>query len=89
MTQTVKGKVTDAKRTKTGILLSLGNNREMSFRVVIFNNSLNSFYAKHINPLDFYKEKVIEISARIRAYKQTAQAVVSSPLEISMYREKV
>ncbi|MCK9615700.1 MAG: thermonuclease family protein [Candidatus Omnitrophica bacterium] len=82
--RTVKGKIVSGRRTKNGILLTLETSRESPFKVMIFNNSLKYFYQKNIDPVNYYREKVIEVSGRIRRYKQTAQIIVSSPEEISI-----
>lgn len=86
--RTVKGKVFAVRRTKNGILLSLGVNQKTPFKIMIFNNSLKYFYDKNIDPLNFYMAKIVEISGRIRRYKQTAQIIVSSPEEISIRNEE-
>ncbi|MFA5338507.1 MAG: thermonuclease family protein, partial [Candidatus Omnitrophota bacterium] len=82
--RTVKGSVSGSRRTKNGILLTFETSQNSPFKVMIFNNSLKYFHQKNINPADFYKQKSIEVTGRIRRYKQTAQIIVSSPEEISM-----
>jgi micrococcal nuclease len=81
--RTVRGKVLNAFKSAKCIFLNFGSNYKTDFTVVIFNNSLKSFYDKGIDPLTFYKDKVVEVSGRIKEYNGP-EIIVNSPFEIEV-----
>lgn len=79
--RTVRGRVLNIYKSSKCILLNFGRDWRTDFTAVIFNNSLNFFYEKGIDPLVFYKGKLIEVSGRIREYNGP-EIIVNAPYEI-------
>ncbi|MCK5392923.1 MAG: hypothetical protein KAI91_01200, partial [Candidatus Omnitrophica bacterium] len=79
----VRGKVLNTYRSKKCIFLNFGKNWKTDFTVVIFNNVIDSFYEKDIDPLNYYKGKIVEISGRIKEYNGP-EIIVNSPYEIEV-----
>jgi len=85
--RTVRGLVTRAHTSKKYISLALTTHKKNGFRVRIYNNSLESFTQKGIDPLTFYINKTIEISGRVRRYK-TTEIIASTPADIRIIEEQ-
>ncbi len=81
--RTVRGRVLNTFKSAKCIFLNFGSNYKTDFTVVIFNNSLQSFYDKGIDPVTFYKGKVVEVSGRIKEYNGP-EIIVNSPFEIEV-----
>ena len=79
----VRGKVLNTYRSKKCIFLNFGKNWKTDFTVVIFNNVIDSFYEKDIDPLNYYTGKIVEISGRIKEYNGP-EIIVNSPYEIEV-----
>ncbi|MCF7893345.1 MAG: thermonuclease family protein, partial [Candidatus Omnitrophica bacterium] len=79
--RTIKGKVLTTYKSNKCTYLNFGSNYRTDFTVVIFNKDLDYFQKKGINPLDFYRGKLIEVSGKIREYNGP-EIIVSSPEEI-------
>jgi micrococcal nuclease len=85
--RTVKGRITAAHRTKKCILLYFDRKTKGEFKLVIFNNALKYFSAKGIDPLNFYTNKTVEVSGRIKDY-HGPEIIVNSPADIQIIDEK-
>ncbi|UCC95403.1 MAG: thermonuclease family protein [Candidatus Omnitrophota bacterium] len=79
--RTVKGRVISTYKSKNCVFLNFGRNWRTDFTVVIFNNSLDFFSQKGIDPVRYYKGKLIEVTGRIREYNGP-EIIVNSPQEI-------
>jgi micrococcal nuclease len=79
--RTIKGKVINTYQSDKCTYLNFGLNYKTDFTVVIFNNTLDYFQKKGINPADFYRGKTVEVSGRIREYNGP-EIIVNSPEEI-------
>lgn len=81
--RTVQGKVINTYKSPKCIFLNFGNDYRTDFTVVIFTNSLDSFYRKGIKPQDFYRGKTIRVSGRIRQYNGP-EIIVNDPSQIEV-----
>ncbi len=79
--RTVRGKVVSTYKSDKCTYLNFGPNYKTDFTVVIFNNTLDYFRKKGINPVEFYRGKTVEASGRIREYNGP-EIIVNSPAEI-------
>jgi micrococcal nuclease len=79
--RTIKGKVLNTYKSDKCTYLNFGSNYKTDFTVVIFNNSLDYFHKKGINPVDFYPGKLVEVSGKIREYNGP-EIIINSPEEI-------
>jgi len=85
--KTVKGRVLNTYKSSKCIFLNFGKDWRTDFTVVIFNNSLRSFYDRDIDPLTFYKGKMVEVSGRIKEYNGP-EIIVNTPQEIEIIKSK-
>ncbi|MCF7873313.1 MAG: thermonuclease family protein [Candidatus Omnitrophica bacterium] len=79
--RTVRGRVLNTYQSNNCTYLNFGSDYKTDFTVVIFNNTLDYFHNEKINPVSFYKGKMIEVSGRIREYNGP-EIIVNSPEEI-------
>jgi micrococcal nuclease len=79
--RTVRGRVLSTHRSKKCIFFNFGPDFQTDFTVVIFKNAWKYFEDKGIDPIVFYKDKLIEVSGRIREYNGP-EIIVNSPEEI-------
>ncbi|MCK4810171.1 MAG: thermonuclease family protein [Candidatus Omnitrophica bacterium] len=84
--RTVRGKVLDTYRSKKCIFLNFGRNYKTDFTVVIFKNSWEYFEDKGIDPLTFYKGRIVEVTGRIKEYNGP-EIIVNIPREIRVIRD--
>ncbi len=82
----VRGKVLNTYRSKKCTFLNFGKTWKTDFTVVIFNNVLDSFYEKDINPVNYYRGKIVEVTGRVREYNGP-EIIVNSPYEIEVIYE--
>jgi DNA/RNA endonuclease YhcR with UshA esterase domain len=66
------------------LFLNFGADYKTDFTVVIFKDSLDSFYEQNIDPVTFYRNRVIEVTGRIREYNGP-EIIVNAPAEIEVY----
>ena len=81
--RSVEGVVISTYKSAKCVLLNFGQNYRNDFTVVIFNNVLDAFNRKGINPLRFYKGKRVRINGKIREYNGP-EIIVNSPYEIEV-----
>lgn len=81
--RTVRGRVLYSYQSSKCLFLNFGSDWKSDFTVVIFNNVIDLFRKQGIDPLTFYKGKVIEVSGRIRSYNGP-EIIVNSPAEITV-----
>ncbi len=79
--RTVRGRVLDSYKSDKCTFLNFGQDYKTDFTIVIFDNSLDYFQKKGINPVEFYRGKTVEVSGRIREYNGP-EIIVNSPAEI-------
>ncbi|MEI8350200.1 MAG: thermonuclease family protein [Candidatus Omnitrophota bacterium] len=84
--RTIRGKVQQAHASKKYVSLTLTSHQKNGFRVRIYNNSLENFLQKGIDPLTFYINKTIEVSGRVRHYK-TTEIIANTPSDIQIIGE--
>lgn len=82
--RTVKGRIKDSYQAKKFISLNFDTSGSEKVKIVIFENSYDAFRKKGIDPLNFYIGKTIEVSGKIRQYKQYTEIIVSNPEEITL-----
>lgn len=85
--RTVQGSVKSTHKSAKCVSLNFGDDWRTDFTVVIFNNSMDSFRKKGINPLSFYQGKLVEVTGRIREYNGP-EIIVNTPLEIEIINNK-
>jgi len=81
--KTVRGKVVDTYQSKRCIFLNFGKDYTTDFTVVIFKDSWKYFKERNINPLTFYKGKLIEVTGKLREYNGP-EIIVHFPEEINI-----
>jgi len=78
---TVRGKVLSTHRSQNCIFLNFGKDWKKDFTVVIFKESWDYFKRKGIDPVVFYKNKMVEVTGRIREYNGP-EIIANLPEEI-------
>ncbi len=81
--RSVEGVVLGSYKSAKCVFLNFGQDYKKDFSVVIFNNVLNAFSRRGINPLDFYNGKKIRVNGRIQEYNGP-EVIVNSPYEIEV-----
>ena len=81
--RSVEGRVVNTYKSKKCVYLNFGQNYKNDFTVVIFNNTLDFFNKKDIDPVSFYNGKKIRVMGRIREYNGP-EIIVNSPYEIEV-----
>ncbi len=81
--RTVRGKVLKTRQSKRCIFLNFGQDYKKDFTVVIFKENLKYFFERGIDPLNFYKGKIVEVTGKIREYNGL-EIIVSYPAEINV-----
>lgn len=81
--RTVKGRVLNTYKSAKCLFLNFGTDYKTDFTVVIFNNSLNAFYQRDINPENFYTGRTVEVTGKIRQYNGP-EIIVNTPYEIEI-----
>lgn len=81
--RSVEGVVLSSYKSKKCVFLNFGQNYRKDFSVVIFNNTLDAFSRKGIDPLNFYNQKKIRVTGKIREYNGP-EVIVNSPYEIEL-----
>lgn len=84
--RTVRGRVLSAYQSKKCVFLNFGKDWRTDFTVVIFNPSLKFFYEKDIDPLTYYRGKIVEVSGRIREYNGP-EIIINTPYQITVASE--
>ncbi len=79
--KTVRGYVKSTYQSSKCVFLNFGEDWQTDFTVVVFNNSIESFRKKGVDPLLFYRGKLVEITGRIREYNGP-EIIVNTPEEI-------
>jgi micrococcal nuclease len=85
--RTVKGQVKRIRQTKRCVVLGFGDSQKGGFTAVIFKNSLALFYDKGIDPLVYYKGKIVEVTGKIKQY-YGPEIIVNAPADIQIIDEK-
>ena len=81
--RTVRGRVLSTYRSRGCIFLNFGRDWRKDFTVVIFKDTWDYFKKKGIDPVVFYKNKLIEVTGRIREYNGP-EIIVSLPEQITV-----
>ena len=79
--RTVRGRVLSTYRSQNCIFLNFGKDWRKDFTIVIFKESWDYFKRKGIDPIVFYKNKMVEVTGRIREYNGP-EIIVNLPEEI-------
>ncbi len=85
--RTIRGEVVDTYQSQKCVYLNFGKNYKKDFTVVIFNNSLNEFIDKNIDPATFYKNKLIEVTGKVKEYNGP-EVIINHPNEITVINEE-
>lgn len=81
----LKARVVKTEETYPGVFLYFSSNKEKNyFYVFIPKSSLPFFYEENIDPVSFYKNKIIYLAGRIRKYKNNFYIIASLPEEIEI-----
>ncbi len=86
--RSVRGRIVNTYKSERITFLNFGFDYRRDFTVVIFNNVLDFFHQKNINPVDFYRGKTVEVFGRIEKHKSGPQIVVHSPDQIRVISPK-
>jgi len=81
--RSVEGVVLDSYKSAKCVFLNFGQNYKNDFSVIIFDNVLNTFKQKGIDPLNFYNGKKIRVNGKIREYNGP-EIIINSPYEIEV-----
>lgn len=84
--RTVQGKVLNTYKSSKCLFLNFGSDYKTDFTVVIFNNSLDVFYQKGIDPLTYYRGKTIAVTGKIKEYNGP-EIIVNTPYEIEIIED--
>ncbi|MFH1772373.1 MAG: thermonuclease family protein [Candidatus Omnitrophota bacterium] len=79
--RTVHGKVVNTYKSESCIFLNFGKNYRTDFTIVIFNDSIDYFTENNIDPLSYYRNRMVEATGRIRQYNGP-EIIVHGPQEI-------
>lgn len=85
--RTVKGKVLSTYQSSQSVFLNFGRDYRTDFTIVIFDNVLKSFYDRGIDPVSFYRGKIVEVTGRIREYNGP-EIIVNSPYQIKVLSDE-
>ncbi|MFH1769002.1 MAG: thermonuclease family protein [Candidatus Omnitrophota bacterium] len=66
--RTVRGRVLSTHKSKKAVYLNFGIDYRKDFTVVIFSNCWKTFEKEKVAPQKVYKNKVVEVTGRIREY---------------------
>lgn len=81
--RTVRGRVLNTYKSPKCVFLNFGADYKTDFTLVIFNNSLDAFYQRGIQPENFYRGKTVEATGKIRQYNGP-EIIVNTPYEIEI-----
>lgn len=81
--RTVQGKVVNTYQSPKVTYLNFGNDYKTDFTIVIFKNSLAQFHKKNIDPANFYRNKTVQVTGRIKSYNGP-EIIVNTPAEIEV-----
>ncbi|MCF7907721.1 MAG: thermonuclease family protein [Candidatus Omnitrophica bacterium] len=81
--RTVRGRVLSTYKSSKCLFLNFGGDYKHDFTVVIFNNAFSAFTQQKIDPITFYRNKIVEVSGRIREYNGP-EIIVNTPYEIQI-----
>ncbi|MFH1519555.1 MAG: thermonuclease family protein [Candidatus Omnitrophota bacterium] len=84
----IEGRVVSTYKSAKCVYLNFGQNYKNDFTVVIFNNVLQAFSQKGIDPMSFYNQKRIGVIGRIREYNGP-EVIVNGPDEIEVVEEDI
>ncbi len=82
--RTVRGTVKNTRQTKKCFFLNFDTPKGKKFKIVIFKNTHNYFSDKGIDLETFYTGKTIEVSGRIRRYKNSYEIIANTPEDIKI-----
>ena len=81
--RTVRGRVLSTYQSQKCVFLNFGQDYKTDFTIVVFNNSLKYFKDKGIEPVSFYRGKIVQVTGKIREYNGP-EIIVNSPLEMEV-----
>jgi DNA/RNA endonuclease YhcR with UshA esterase domain len=81
---TVKGKVVSTHAAKSGKVrfLNFGDDYKKAFTVVIFTGDLQNFISKVGEPVDYYLNKKIKVTGKIKIYQNKPEIIANDPKQI-------
>jgi len=79
----VKGEVISTYESDRCVYLNFGKDWKKDFTVVIFKDGLRLFKQKGINPVEFYKNRIVEVTGRIKEYNGP-EIIINSPSQIKI-----
>ena len=85
----VQGKVNNTALSKTGKAYYINFNEDIkyNFSIVIFSRFLKNFTKKEIDPLEFYKDKTISVTGKIKIFNNNPEIIVAFPSQIKVIEE--
>jgi len=81
--RTVRGRVIRTFKSDKCIYLNFGADYRTDFTIVIFKKSLRSFIDKKIDPENYYMNKMVEVTGRIKQYNGP-EIIVGHPSQITV-----
>jgi len=84
--KSVKGRVIDTYQSSKCTFLNFGKDYKTDFTIVIFKKSLKEFTKEGIDPVTFYKDKVVIATGRIKEYNGP-EIIANSPYQIEIISE--
>ncbi len=80
---TVKGRVVGSYQSSKVTFLNFGENWREDFTAVIFTSNLNQFKKLGIEPVNYYKDKQVEVVGKIKFYNGP-EIVINHPSQIKV-----
>jgi len=84
--KSVRGRVIDTYQSSKCTFLNFGNDYKTDFTIVIFKKSLGEFTKEGIDPVTYYKNKVVMATGRIKEYNGP-EIIANSPYQIEVISE--
>lgn len=82
----VKGQIINTTLSTTGKTryLNFGVDYTKSFTCVIFSRHLKNFTKKEIKPLEYYQNKEVIITGKLKIYKDSPEIIIAFPKQIKI-----
>ena len=68
--------------------LNFGDDFTKCFSVVIFSRHMKKFEEQNIEPIDFYINKTVAITGKVKIYKDHPEIIVAKPEQIQILEAK-
>jgi len=87
---TIQGKVVKVAFSKDEKVryLNFGDDFTKCFSAVIFSRHMKNFEKLNIEPTEFYKEKTVAITGKVKIFKDYPEIIVAKPGQIKILEKK-